>query len=76
MKELGEAEKAIEAFNKAEKMLLSSNDMDEKKNEVLMLIKEAKENSDKKMSSDGTLFKETPVLKQVDIPSLNIPEFR
>ena len=76
LKELGETEKALNAFNKAEKLLLSSNDMDEKKNDVLMLIKEAKGNSDQKLSSEGMLFKETPILRQVDIPSLNIPEFR
>lgn len=76
LKELGETQKAIEAFNKAEKLLMSSSDIDEKKNEVLMLIKDAKENSEQKISStDGMLFKETPVLKQVDNPSLHIPEF-
>ena len=55
---------------------MSSSDIDEKKNEVLLLIKDAKDNSEQKISStDGMLFKETPVLKQVDNPSLHIPEF-
>ena len=82
LKELNKKQPAEEAFKHAETLLGAAGLEQEKMNEVNEIIIEAKQNIDKKISTDNKdeggqfVFKETEIVEKVENPNISIPELR